>query len=644
MASFEGRLRAAFTPRYEFRRELGSGGSASVWEALDRTLDCAVAIKVLRPEQATAVAAERFLREVRTLARLRHPNIVRLHDAGEKDGLLYYVMDLVEAPTLKDRLAERALTREEAVDLGSDLLAALEAVHGAELVHRDVKPSNLFLTADRALLADFGIATSADTTSSEGLTEDGRFVGTRHYAPPEQVIPGGKVTARSDLYSTGLVLYEALTRGEWSDGRPPSDWSGVPDDLKRILARALDPDPAKRWPDARAFRDGLAGRRPEPDRARVVWNRESRGSRWRGTSVLLLAGVAVILGILLPRRPPPPPGGIAESDACGRSDDPRVVELYREGLRAWGFRPDSLSKATDLFVQATLRDPTFACAQAGLANVLIARPGRGFGLTGSREAFEEARGAAERALAIDSDLAAAHAALAEVKSSFEWDWEGAEAEYRIAIGLDSTYGDAHLWYAHHLAAVGHADRAIEEARIAESLAPGRPTASAGVGAVLYHAGRFEEAQAQLTKTLELSPEFAEARLWLIGALIAGGRRTEAGLMLDRLAEALGPPGSPPLAYQAILAGGYAALGRENEARRRLAPALTPGDAYVSPFWIGVAYTQLRDADSAMRWLDSAYVARDEFLRFLRVAPTLDPVRSDPRFEALLGRMSFPELP
>lgn len=228
-------------------------------------LDRPVAIKILRPEHATAVAAERFLAEGRLLARLAHPNIVPIYDAGESDGLLYYVMEFVDGETLADRLKRGPLPPAEAIRLARDLLAALSAAHAHDVVHRDVKPANIFLRGSQILLGDFGIARWR-RDSDPGLTKSGQYIGTPSYMAPEQR-EGVAATPRSDVYSTGMVLYEACTGRRWPAYQPPdrADWSAVPSALVAPVRRALALDPAERWPDAREFAGAIrAGGRRVP--------------------------------------------------------------------------------------------------------------------------------------------------------------------------------------------------------------------------------------------------------------------------------------------------------------------------------------------------------------------------------------------
>lgn len=258
MASLLERLRAALAPGIVVERKLGDGAMGEVYLGHDVMLDRPVAIKVLKPERATAVAAERFAREARSVAGLRHPNLVRVHHAGEVDGLPYYTMDYVAGETLAAWLAGGHLSASQVVRLGLELLAALGAAHAKGLVHRDVKPSNIFFAGERVLLGDFGIAHAMDS-SLTALTQPGSPVGTLAYISPEQ-LHDGEVTTRTDIYAVGLVLYEAATGQRWPPLSDPSkgDWSRVPKHLREPIRHALQFEPRDRWPDAAAFAAALA--------------------------------------------------------------------------------------------------------------------------------------------------------------------------------------------------------------------------------------------------------------------------------------------------------------------------------------------------------------------------------------------------
>ena len=286
------RLRAALEPEYEVERELATGGMGTVYLGRDAGLDRPVAIKVLRPELATATASERFLREARILASLDHPNVVTVHRAGETAGLSWYVMDFVAAETLAARLRRGPLPPAEAVAVALDVLAALETAHRHGVVHRDVKPSNVFLGERHALLGDFGIASSA-APAAEPLTAPGRPLGTPDYMAPEQMV-GKPATPATDLCAVGLMLFEALTgkRFEAWDVPERADWSRVPRPLARVIRRALSIEPAARWSDAATFQAAL--RRAEP-RARM------RRALWGAAAVCALAA-AVAWWLAVPSR------------------------------------------------------------------------------------------------------------------------------------------------------------------------------------------------------------------------------------------------------------------------------------------------------------------------------------------------------
>ena len=252
------RLQRALWPDYRLERELARGGMGIVYVAHDVTLNHEVAVKIIRPELATAHAAEAFLREARILASVSHPNIVAIRRAGEGEGLHYYIMELVGGggTTLAQRLESGRLSLEHAVKLGRNLLDGLEAVHHAGVVHRDVKPGNIFLLPTGALLADFGIASPPTHVSPEARRRTRATQGTPGYMAPEQ-LSGDPVTPRTDLYSAGAVLYEAITGRRYPPPGEVPSWQGMPRAIARVLRRALRAAPQDRWPDARAFRNAL---------------------------------------------------------------------------------------------------------------------------------------------------------------------------------------------------------------------------------------------------------------------------------------------------------------------------------------------------------------------------------------------------
>lgn len=262
MTEFSARLKESLSSRYRIERELGRGGMAIVFLAHDIKHRRPVALKVLRPELAAAVGAERFLREIEVASRLVHPNILPLHDSDEVDGLLYYVMPFVEGESLRDYITrERQLPVDYTIAVIQEVCDALAYAHAVGVVHRDIKPDNILLAAGHAVVSDFGIARAIDASGTEQITATGMALGTPAYMSPEQGNGDGAIDARCDVYSLGCSAFEMLT------GRPP--FSGppmavlarhatervpplravrpdVPDFLDVILARMLAKSPADR--------------------------------------------------------------------------------------------------------------------------------------------------------------------------------------------------------------------------------------------------------------------------------------------------------------------------------------------------------------------------------------------------------------
>src|SRR5881397_773256 len=224
-------LQLALADRYRVERELGEGGMATVYLAHDLKHDRKVAIKVLKPELAAVLGAERFVVEIKTTAALQHPHILPLFDSGTADGFLYYVMPYIQGETLRDKLnRETQLGVEEAVRITRDVADALDYAHRHGIIHRDIKPENILLHDGRPMVADFGIALALSAAAGGRMTETGLSLGTPHYMSPEQATAEKEITARSDIYSLGSVLYEMLT------GDPPHTGASAQQIIMRIIA------------------------------------------------------------------------------------------------------------------------------------------------------------------------------------------------------------------------------------------------------------------------------------------------------------------------------------------------------------------------------------------------------------------------
>jgi tRNA A-37 threonylcarbamoyl transferase component Bud32 len=223
-------LADALRDRYTIERELGRGGMATVYLANDLRHERKVAIKVLRPELAAVIGAERFLREIKTIAALQHPHILGLIDSGEVQGTAYYVMPYVEGESLRDRLTrEKQLPITDAVRISTEVASALDYAHRHGVIHRDIKPENILLHDGQALVADFGISLAISSAGGTRMTETGMSLGTPHYMSPEQAMGEREITVRSDVYALGCVAYEMLS------GDPPFTGSTA----QAIFARVM---------------------------------------------------------------------------------------------------------------------------------------------------------------------------------------------------------------------------------------------------------------------------------------------------------------------------------------------------------------------------------------------------------------------
>ncbi|MBI2614768.1 MAG: serine/threonine-protein kinase [Gemmatimonadetes bacterium] len=271
------RLARALAHRYRIERELGQGGMATVYLGHDLKHDRPVALKVLRPELAAILGGERFLQEIKVTAKLQHPHILTLHDSGEAEGLLFYVMPFVEGESLRDRLTrERQLSVDDAVRIATQVANALDYAHRHSVIHRDIKPENVLLEDGQAMVADFGIALAVYAAGGRRLTETGLSLGTPHYMSPEQATGERELDARSDIYSLGSVVYEMLagepphtgpsaqailTKIITEDPRPLTEVRRtVPPHVAAAVAQALEKLPADRFATAMQFADALAGR------------------------------------------------------------------------------------------------------------------------------------------------------------------------------------------------------------------------------------------------------------------------------------------------------------------------------------------------------------------------------------------------
>ncbi len=371
MADASGRLSAALSGRYGIERELGEGGMATVYLAEDLKHRRMVALKVLKPELAALVGADRFLTEIETTANLQHPHILPLFDSGEADGFLYYVMPWIEGESLQGRLdREHQLPIGEALAIAEKVAAALQYAHEQGVVHRDIKPDNILLSRGEPLVADFGIALAVSHARGGRLTETGLSVGTPHYMSPEQAAGEREIDPRSDVYSLACVLYEMLTGQPPFGGttgqavlariltgepdRPTAHRRSVPAHVEAALLKALERLPADRFASAAAFAAALENpsfgadaRRPAGAGAATAAPRSSPGRRLLPWAIAVLA-VAVAVASTVFRRGGPdrhplrvdlmPPAGTEFSEFRFAALSPDGSKLAFVGLRPAGGR------------------------------------------------------------------------------------------------------------------------------------------------------------------------------------------------------------------------------------------------------------------------------------------------------------------
>jgi serine/threonine-protein kinase len=333
-------LQQALSERYLFERELGRGGMSRVYLASDRRYEREVAIKVLDPEIATAVGAERFLREIRITAQLQHPHIVPLLESGEAAGLLYSVMPYIEGESLRDRLMARGrLAAAEAVSIACGVADALDYAHRRGVIHRDIKPENILISNGLPVVADFGIARAVGLAGGATLTGVGFPIGTAAYMSPEQATAASPVDGRSDVYSLGCVLYEMLA-GRMAFSGPtlksvltqqlttdpplvPLDQPDVTPELVAVVRRALAKQPDDRYATAGEMAEALRGvlaTLPRLSTPVPVVSAEPSGGPGRWLVPLALVAVAVALGLALWR-------GRAGGDPPGRPVGPYAASV-----------------------------------------------------------------------------------------------------------------------------------------------------------------------------------------------------------------------------------------------------------------------------------------------------------------------------
>jgi Tol biopolymer transport system component len=390
MSALEQQLTTALSDRYRVERELGVGGMAIVYLAHDLKHDRKVALKLLRPELSAILGGDRFLKEIRTTANLQHPHILPLHDSGEADGLVFYVMPFVEGESLRDRLRhEKQLPVDEAVRIAREVASALDYAHRHGVVHRDIKPENILLHDGQALVADFGIALAASRTDAgTRMTETGMSLGTPHYMAPEQAMGEREITPKADVYALGCVLYEMLVGEPPFSGPTPQaiiarlvtdeprsltlQRKTIPPHVEAAVLRALEKLPADRFATAAQFAEALAGTGaatavPTTQRA-AAKARERRVASLAIPAASVIAAMAAVSWMVLHQHPTTPLARYSLAFPASQMPVPDVaVSVAPDGSRIAYIGPGTTSASTLLWIKE--RDRSEARPIAGTENV-----------------------------------------------------------------------------------------------------------------------------------------------------------------------------------------------------------------------------------------------------------------------------------
>jgi serine/threonine protein kinase len=505
------RLTAALGDRYRVEGEIGSGGMAIVYRAIDRKHDRPVALKVMRPEIAAAMGKERFLSEISIAAKLQHPHILALIDSGDADGVLYYVMPFLERETLAHRIArDGQLPVNDAMRIAGEVVSGLRYAHDHGVLHRDIKPSNIMLTGGHAVVMDFGIALAMNKAATR-LTGTGMMVGTPAYMGPEHL--SGEVDTRSDIYAVGCVLYEMLAGTPPFTGPTPQSIllkhlagsvpalsevrPGLPRHVELVTMRALATNPEDRFPDMQTFQAEL----------QVAAN--------------------ACVNCEVPSRNDRAPITPTEQQKPANMD---AYDTYLRGIHAFDKKTETGNeRAIELLERATKEDPTFAPAYAALAKAYVEKL---FTYDPQEEWDERAFVALEKARALDPGLAKIYVVKGNLLWTRDrrWPHMDAMADYKRALAIDPNNAEA-----------------LNE-----------------LAKVLFHIGRMDEAVANFERALEIDSAYINPRFRLGLTEMLRGNYARSLELLRML-----PVGSHGSSLIALMALNLHYLGRTEEGQRVL---------------------------------------------------------------------------
>jgi TolB-like protein/tetratricopeptide (TPR) repeat protein/predicted Ser/Thr protein kinase len=736
-------LAAALGGRYQIRRELGRGGMATVYLASDLRHGRDVALKVLRED--IGLGAERFLREIRVVAGLRHPHILPLHDSGEAGGLLFYVMPYVPGLSLQDWLAQaKALAARDALLIAAEVAEALDHAHRHGVVHRDIKPGNILLEENHAVVTDFGIARALREAGDDRTTQAGIAIGTPAYMSPEQITGEHVIDGRSDIYSLGCVLFEMLAgkppfRGANSAAtmgarlvspppRPSSVTDAVTEEIDTAVLRALAVDPADRYTtasdmaaalraiattpqvnahapaggpsaasiavlpftnmsgdaDNEYFADGISeeiiNALAKLGHLRVASRTSAFAYKGQDSDIRRIGDQLNVAHVLegsvrrAGRRLRVAAQLISVRDGyhiwserfdrdfddvfaiqdeiaqaivtnlevkLGRRSDARIVKpstenlkaynLFLEGRYHWIRRGESLIHAERCLSEAVELDPAFALAHSSLADTrnLLGW----YRMRAPADVFPLAKASAERAIALDADLAEAYTSLGFALMCYDRDADAAERAFSTSLSLNPAYPTAHHWYAELLMSQGRTQEAVAEARKAQELDPLGLIINTVRGMAHYFDRDFAASVTECRRTLAMDQAFGPVMIWLGLSHIGLGEYAEAVRVFEEEQRVSGVAAATR-AFQGVA---LARAGRSADAERVLTELRERATRqYVSAFDIALLEYELGNMVPARDELRRAVDERSVWLVWAAADPLLDTMRRDARLGHLLG--------